>query len=165
MIRSVAEMPVVDYSGDVWSSGEFPNILARMAVEHGPIFRHLMQDGASNDGSLIFMVGPDANRFVLHTHRDRFSHELGCTPIIGEDFGHGLLNMDDPEHARHRKMWNPAFTSAAMESYLPLLHQVIVERTRTWPARGEVDVYEEAREITFDAAAGALAGMRLGPAV
>jgi cytochrome P450 len=84
---------------------------------------------------------------------------------MGDTLGKGLLNMDDPEHARHRKMWNPAFTSASMEAYLPVIQRVIAERTRTWPQRGEVDVYHEAREITFDAAAAALAGFRTGAEV
>ena len=165
MTKDLAEMPVVNYAGDAWSSGEFPNVLARMAVEHGPIFRRLIPDGPHTGQAFVFMVGPEANRFVLHTHRDHFSHHLGWTPIIGEDFGHGLLNMDDPEHASHRKMWNPAFTSACMEAYLPVINRAIGARTQTWMARREVDLYLEAREITFDAAAAALAGFRPGPAV
>jgi cytochrome P450 len=73
--------------------------------------------------------------------------------------------MDDPEHARHRRMWNPAFTSAYMATYLPILRQVIARRTATWPERGVVDLYEESREITFDVAAAALAGFRTGAEV
>src|SRR5579864_6383750 len=73
--------------------------------------------------------------------------------------------MDDPEHARHRKMWNPAFTSACMAAYLPMMQHVIAERTATWATRGEVDVYRESREITFDVAAAALAGFHTGAEV
>jgi cytochrome P450 len=62
-------------------------------------------------------------------------------------------------------MWNPAFTSAYMETYLPVIQRVIAERTRRWPERDAVDVYAEAREITFDAAAAALAGFRPGAEV
>jgi cytochrome P450 len=164
MSKTLADLPVVEFSGADIMSGQFPRLQAQAALEHGPIFKWPIRAGA-DAGDYVFMVGPEANRFVLHTHREHFSHAIGWTPLLGPSFGTGLLNMDDPEHARHRKMWNPAFAGAAIESYLPLLHQVIVERTRTWPARREVDVYEEAREITFDAAAGALAGMRLGPAV
>ena len=39
------------------------------------------------------------------------------------------------------------------------------ERTGAWPARDEFDVLAEAREITFDAAAAALAGFRTGAEV
>jgi cytochrome P450 len=164
MSKGMAELPVVSFSGDDIMSGRFPSLQARMALEHGSIYKWVIDSGP-DAGEYIFMVGPEANRFVLHTGREHFSHDLGWTPIMGDSLGKGLLNMDDPEHARHRKMWNPAFTSACMETYLPVIQRVIAERTRHWPERDGVDVYAEAREITFDAAAAALAGFRTGAEV
>ena len=164
MTKGMAELPAVPFTGDDIVSGRFPQKLAEAALAHGPIFKWVIDDGW-DAGEYVFMVGPEANRFVLHTGREHFSHEQGWTPIIGEMLGRGLLNMDDPDHARHRKMWNPAFTGAAMEAYLPVLTRIIAERTAGWPARGVVDVYAEAREITFDAAAAALAGIPTGPQV
>jgi cytochrome P450 len=164
MTRGIADLPAVPLSGEDIVSGRLPAKLAQAAVKHGPIFKWVITDGW-DQGEYVFMVGPEANRFVLHTGREHFSHDKGWTPIIGDMFGKGLLNMDDPEHARHRKMWNPAFTSAAMEAYLPILTRIIAERTDSWPVQESVDVYAEAREITFDAAAAALAGMRTGPQV
>src|SRR5262245_54822096 len=164
MTKTLADLPAVSFTGDDIMTGRFPALLARAAQEHGPIFKWVIRSGEDR-GEYVFMVGPEANRFVLHTGREHFSHDLGWTPLIGDTLGKGLLNMDDPEHARHRKMWNPAFTSASMEAYLPVIQRVIAERTRSWPERGEVDVYQEAREITFDAAAAALAGFRTGAEV
>ncbi len=54
MTKDLAEMPVVNYGGDAWSSGEFPNVLAHMAVEHGPIFRRLIPDGP-HSGQAFYM--------------------------------------------------------------------------------------------------------------
>jgi cytochrome P450 len=62
-------------------------------------------------------------------------------------------------------MWNPAFASAYMSAYLPLIQRVIAARTRSWSERAEIDLYREAREITFDVAATALAGFRTGAEV
>jgi cytochrome P450 len=164
MPKTIADLPSVSFSGADIMSGRFPALLAQAAVEHGPIFKWVITEGGEA-GEYVFMVGPEANRFVLHTGRQHFSHDQGWTPLIGDTLGKGLLNMDDPEHARHRKMWNPAFTAAAMEAYVPVIQEVIAERTAGWPARGEVDVYAEAREITFDIAAAALGGFRRGPEV
>ncbi|HWQ12972.1 MAG TPA: cytochrome P450 [Roseiflexaceae bacterium] len=164
MTRGIADLPAVPLSGADITSGRLPAKLAQAAMEHGPIFKWVIADGWDR-GEYVFMVGPEANRFVLHSGREHFSHDKGWTPIIGDMFGKGLLNMDDPEHARHRRLWNPAFTSAAMEAYLPILGRIIAERTAAWPQREWVDVYAEAREITFDAAAAALAGMPTGPQV
>jgi cytochrome P450 len=134
-----------------------PAFLARMAGALGPIFALDFPYGRS-----VYMVGPEANRFVLGSHRDHFSHDLGWTPIIGDLFGHGLLNMDGEEHSRHRKMMNPAFTVAYMARYLPIMNRVIAERTADWPDRDWVDLYDESRKVTFDVAAEALVGFRTG---
>src|SRR5258708_6028687 len=126
-----------------------PSLLARMAQGHGPIFRRDWGPGES----IVYLVGPEANKLVLPTHRDCFSHDLGWTPILCDFLGKGLLNTDDPVHAIHRRMMNPAFTIAHMSRYLPVMQRVIVERTRDWPQRGVVDGYQEPRRITFAAAA------------
>lgn len=138
-----------------------PHYLAHMAMQHGPIFKRDWSDGHTT----VYMVGPEANKFIMQTHRDHFSHDLGWTPIIGEFLGKGLLNTDDPIHAAHRKMMNPAFAIAYMSRYLPIMQRIIAERTCDWAARGVVDVYEEARKITFDVAAETLVGFHAGPEV
>lgn len=79
-------------------------------------------------------------------------------------FEKGLLNTDDPEHERERKMMNPAF-AAYMNAYLPIMERVIARRTRGWPACDMVDLYQETRKIAFDVAAEALVGFEPGPAV
>lgn len=142
--------------------GDLPSFedQVRWGREFGPIYRR-----DSQWGTFVFMVGPEANRYVLHTGREHFSHDKGWTPIVGDMLGRGLLNMDDPDHAVHRRMWNPAFTSAAMEAYVPVIQRVIEQRTSHWATQPDVDVYAEAREITFDAAAAALAGFEPGPEV
>jgi retinoid hydroxylase len=141
---------------------ELPSWVARQATEHGPIFRVVYPWSGF---SPVYLVGPEANRFVLHTGREHFSHEAGWTPIIGAMLGKGILNMDGAEHARDRKMMNPGFTIAYMSRYLPIMARVIRERTADWAARGEVDLFEETRRITFDVAAEALIGFRTGAEV
>jgi retinoid hydroxylase len=165
-LKTLRDLPRADYNFDaVVADGTLPSVLAEAATEHGPILRRDMSEGPYAGNTFVFMIGPEANRFVLHTHRDHFSHARGWTPIIGEDLGRGLLNMDDPEHAVHRRMWNPAFTQSYMAAYLPLMERVIASRTANWAARESVDVFHESREIAFDVAAGALAGFEPGPQV
>jgi cytochrome P450 len=43
------------------------------------------------------------------------------------------------------------------------MNRIIRERIGAWGERGEVDVYDEARKITFDVAAQALTGLSAGP--
>ena len=130
--------------------------LAEMYERHGPIFR-----ANTYGGEVIYLVGPEANRFVMVSNRQKFSHHEGWGRFFGvvDLFGDGLLTMDGKEHDQHRRMMNPAFAVGYMSHYLPLMNRIIRERTATWVDQGKVDIYDEARKITFDVAAEALAGL------
>lgn len=165
MGRSIDELPTLTTPMDELQRA-FPRILAETATKHGPIFKRDFDPPLLNGiRRLVYLVGPDANRLVLHTHRDHFSNDKGWTPVLGPFFGRGLLNMDGSEWERHRKLMNPAFTAAYMARYLPVMAEVIRRRTADWIERGEVDLYVESREIAFDVAAAALFGLTSSDAV
>lgn len=159
MSRPLSEAPVTQLGLMDMMSGEMPARMAWEAERVGPIFRWPVAGSPDAGFEIVFLVGAEANRMVFNTHRDAFSHDRGWTPIIGDLMGQGLLNQDGPAWVRSRKMWNPAFTTAYMERYLPLIQRIVAQHTATWVERGQVDVYQEAREITFHVAAGALAGI------
>ncbi len=133
--------------------------MARCHVEYGPIFR---VHGLGDD--YIFVIGPEANKLVLHTHREAFSTAIGWGEILGlgEHLGHGLLSMDGLTHADHRRMMNPAFAVGHLSEYLRVMQRLVTEAVADWAARGTVDVYEEARQLTFAIAAETLAGLDPG---
>lgn len=159
MSKPLREAPVTRLGPMDMMSGEMPNRMAQEAERIGPIFRWPMSGGPDAGFEVVFLIGAEANRMVFNTRREIFSHDKGWTPIIGDLMGRGLLNQDNPAWARSRKMWNPAFTTAYMERYIPLIQRIVAQHTANWAERGQVDVYQEAREITFHVAAGALAGI------
>lgn len=157
-MKTLADLPTITIPEDYQTRvGSFQ---AQMYVQHGPIFK-----AEWNHGTVVYMVGPEANRFVLLEGRDAFSHDKGWTPVVGEMLGRGLLNMDGPDHSAQRKMMNPAFATDYMDRYLPIMNRVISRRIADWADRGVVDVYDEARKITFDVAAEALVGFSPGEQV
>ncbi|MBV9354149.1 MAG: cytochrome P450 [Chloroflexi bacterium] len=163
---SRAHPPRIDIPDAIWAQADqFGCYVANLALEHGPIMTFVPRLGPTAGREVIYLVGPEANRLVLLSERASFSHEQGWTPVIGDMLGHGLLNMDPPEHTRHRALMNPAFTAQFMAGYLPLMQRIIAARTRGWADRSELDLLAEAREITFDIAAAALVGFDTGPEV
>src|SRR5690242_9360180 len=98
--RPFDEMPIITRDDDY--PMVMPTFLAEQAQRVGPIFRAPVgaEMSATFGPYVVLMVGPEANRFVMHTHRDSFSHDLGWSPVLGGIFEKGLLNTDDPEHAR-----------------------------------------------------------------
>lgn len=159
MGKPLSEAPITQLSAVDFMSGDMPGRLAREFERVGPLMRWPVLGGPQMGSEIIFLGGPEANKLVFHTQREAFSHDVGWTPIIGDILGKGLLNQDNGEWLRSRKMWNPAFTTAYMERYLPLIQEVVAQHTSVWGERGVVDIYQEAREITFHVAATALAGI------
>jgi len=159
MGKPLSEAPFTQMSPAELMSGQMPSRIADAAERVGPLFRWPLLFGPEPGREVVFLVGPEANRLVFNTRREAFSHDLGWTPFIGDVMGHGLLNQDGTAWARSRKMWNPAFTNAYMETYLPLMQRVIASHTETWAEKGQIDLFQESREITFHVAARALAGV------
>ena len=161
MANSLGDLPIIPDPDQ--NTGDLPSVLAAHAQALGLLFRSTVAVGPAAGRDILYMVGPDANRFVLHTHRAAFSHKLGWDQVFGKMLGQGLLNMDDPDHATQRKLWNPAFTTTAMEHYLPIIQDLVTAHTARWT--GIVDVYAAARALTFDIAATTLAGIPPGPRI
>jgi cytochrome P450 len=159
MGKPLDEAPLTRLSIMDLFSGMLPDRLAHEALDLGPLIRWPIRPEQNEGGYIVFLIGAEANKLVLNTERDAFSHDLGWTPIIGDLMGQGLLNQDNPAWLRSRKIWNPAFTSAYMETYLPMIQRIVKEHTDTWAGHGQVDIYQEARQITFHVAATALAGI------
>ena len=159
-VRPFEAIPFVELPPDY--QNRLGPLLAEAYEKYGPIFR-----STYFGQEIVYMVGPEANRFVLVQDRLKFSNYIGWSAIFSvvDMFGRGLLSMDGQEHARHRKMMNPAFTVSYMDRYLPLMNRIIQQRAATWLEAGEVDIYDEARKITFDIAASALTGLEVGPEV
>jgi retinoid hydroxylase len=160
-VQPFEAIPFVNFTEDLpWHMG---SSLVSAYQQHGPIFRSKSydQDGEQN---VVYLVGPEANQFVLVKNRQKFSNHIGWGSIfdVTNMFGNGLLSMDGAEHDQQRKMMNPAFTVSYMDRYLPLMNRVIREHVATWPQSEQVDLYDEARKITFAVAAEALTGLKPG---
>ncbi len=140
--------------------------LAQKYEELGPIFR-VPSPWQEQPGDLLFLVGPEANRTVLLSHRHAFSHAIGWGQMFGvkEMFGDGILTMDGPAHDEQRRMMNPAFAAAYMGQYLPVMQRLVREYAAQWAADGTVDVFARSRDFTFAVAAETLAGLSAGDEV
>lgn len=160
MVSASPSPPCVELPPEALQQNQLASFMARLSLDYGPIFTVMLQSERAQGGKIVYLVGPEANRFVLLTHRDHFSNSIGWTPVFGRALGKGLINMDPPEHPRHRRVMNPAFTINFIDEYLSSMRQIIADRTRDWCLRGEIDLTVEAREIVFDIAATVLLGLQ-----
>jgi cytochrome P450 len=124
---------------------------------HGPVFS-LRVLHANN----VFVLGPEANHFVLVSGADHFRWRDGgfgdLIPLLGD----GLLTIDGDFHRRSRRIVLPAFHHERIAGY----REVMEEEARRGVARlkaGEpVDVYRWARQVALRVAMRALFGFGVG---
>jgi cytochrome P450 len=155
-----ATIPRARLSGDYRTN--MGPALARCYAEHGPLFRI-----AGATGDHLFLVGPEANRLVLVTHRHAFSLASGLDRLLGDlgVFDQALATMDDgPAHA-WRCLLSPAFTPASLGRYLPAMQALVRDSVANWATRGIMDVYEGTLKLTFAIAAETMVGLTPGPEV
>ena len=80
------------------------SVLLPAYEEHGPIFAlrifHSIQ---------VFMLGPEANRFMLVTDREKFRWRDGSLGDLIPLIGDGLLTTDGEYHDRAREIMVPVF--------------------------------------------------------
>ncbi|HLJ33036.1 MAG TPA: cytochrome P450 [Ktedonobacteraceae bacterium] len=156
-VRPFEHIPYIPLPGNYpMNLGTF---LVSMYEQYGPVFRTTYLGK-----NLVYLVGPEANRFILMSDRRKFSYHDGWGQLYGvvDVYGEGLLTMDGVEYEQHRRMMNPAFAISYMDRYLPLMNRIIRRSIEAWATMDEVDVYQEVRKITFDIAAEALMGLKSG---
>src|SRR5258708_7706509 len=146
-LRSYQEIPYITSPRNIIA--QLGSFVVKAYEQYGSLFRTQNPFCA---GGVLYLLGPEANRFILTSDRLKFSHYQGwgIDGRIEEKFGHGLLSMDGEEHAVHRHMLNPSFTSSAIsQRYFKTMCMIIERSVASWRAQEVVDVYQEARQITF----------------
>lgn len=117
---------------------------------------------------MITMLGPDAAEFVLMDRDKAFSaRQAWMASPMGLYFSNGLLVMDPPEHIKHRRVMQMAFTSQALERHLAMMSPVIEQSVEhLLPANrrsATVKVFPAIKKMALTFAAKVFLGEDLGP--
>jgi cytochrome P450 len=107
----------------------------------------------------VFMLGPEANHYVLVSHAKNFlwrtGHMRDLIPLLGD----GLLTIDGPVHRMHRKLMLPAFHREQIEAATDVM-RAEVDRALGEMRPGEtIDVYDWTRRLSLRVAMRALFGL------
>src|SRR6478736_2923937 len=133
----------------------------RMAAKHGALYRSRVLGE-----TIVTMLGPEANEFVLFDQTKLFSSTYGWETILGRLFPRGLMLLDFDEHRLHRRALSVAFKSGPMKSYLAALDAGISRRVAQWRQKpGPMLFYPAMKQLTLDLAATSFLGTGIGPDV
>ena len=96
----------------------------------------------------IFMVGPEANRFLLASDRDKFLWRNGTDPVV-RLLKRGVLVVDGEEHDEVRERMNPSVHKKFLSLYTEVMRAVTDEIVQTWRVGESVDLLVEMRKAAL----------------
>ncbi len=92
------------------------------------------------------LVGPEANRFVLVTHRDELRWRMEQDPIT-KLLHQGLLVIDGEQHDILRRLMTPAFHRRMLAQYVETMWRYTDQISATWADDRALDMLDEIRRM------------------
>ena len=109
----------------------------------------------------VFVFGRDANELVLATDADAFTWREAFASLIPVDGDTALVVTDGDEHARRRRLVQPAFAIRKVRSYAPIALDETTRSAATWSPGDRINLYDELRKTVRRIAIRSLFGDRL----
>ena len=106
----------------------------------------------------VALFGPDANRYVLAEHPENFRWREALRtliPVVGET---ALVVSDGDEHARRRRIVQPAFSTRRIIGYLDVMTRTMDSELDTWLPGRRLDAFTRLRAVVRKVAVAALFG-------
>jgi cytochrome P450 len=121
---------------------------------HGPVFS-LRVLHANN----VFVLGPEANHFVLVSGADHFRWRDGAFADLLPLLGDGLLTIDGDFHRRSRRIMLPAFHREQIAGYRGVMEEEARRGLEQWRPGETIDLYRWTRHVALRVAMRALFGL------
>lgn len=109
--------------------------------------------------NVIFMIGPEANHFMLVSDADKFNWRRGHMRDLIPLMGDGLLTTDGTYHRAHRKMMLPAFHRERIAAATTTMEDEIGRAVDALVPGQEFDLYEWSKTVALRVAMRALFGL------
>ena len=128
-------------------------LLLEAYERHGPVFSLRILNARN-----VFMLGPEAQHFMLVSHFDTFRWRDGgfgdLIPLLGD----GMLTIDGDFHKQSRRIMLPAFHTERVRAAMGVMHEEIERALAPWRDGLQLDLYAWARELALRVAMRALFG-------
>jgi retinoid hydroxylase len=106
----------------------------------------------------VFLIGLEANKFILSTHLDYFSLREGFPKNFRELLGRSLAFQDKEEHQYNRRLMMPAFHGKALENYIETMVKLTENYCQQWLEKEKIVWFPEFKQLTFAIASTLLIG-------
>jgi cytochrome P450 len=144
-LRAIPALPSLPWLGAPWAMLSHPGAYLLDGYRRlGPVFRFELMGMR-----MVALLGPEANRLIMVTHRERFSHTLGYA-FVRKVLGDGLLFQDGEVHRQNRTLMTPAFHQRGVQQYFEVMAECAAVHAARWAREGRGLMYERFRHLTFD---------------
>jgi len=129
--------------------------IVELHERYGPVF-------ATGVGPLrfVWLIGPAAHN-ELFVDIERFSWREVTKPVMVVDGETAVVVSDGEDHARRRRIVQPAFNIRRIERHIPVMVEEVRRTLAGWSAGAELNAYEELRACVRRIVTRALFGDRL----
>ncbi|MBU3734949.1 MAG: cytochrome P450 [Candidatus Planktophila sp.] len=73
--------------------------------------------------------------------------------------GEGLLTNEEPIHLNHRRLMQPPFHHGNLDSYVEIMHKVVIEHISKWRGKNSVELAPEMMALTLEIVSQCLFGL------
>ncbi|BAY45052.1 cytochrome P450 [Scytonema sp. HK-05] len=110
----------------------------------------------------VVMIGSQANRFIMSSHKDCFSHD-GWPDTFKSLLGNKVLLLQEgDEHRRKRKLLMPTLHGSALSNYLPKIEEISRNYLQQWEKLDSLVWFPQLGRMTFEIASKLLIGSESG---
>src|SRR5215213_493105 len=110
----------------------------------------------------VYLIGPRANELILQGRARDFSWREAFASLIPVDGDTALIVSDGPDHARRRRLVQPAFAIRRIRGYDGVILEEADRALDRWRPGDVVDLHAEMRTAVRRIAIRSLFGDRLG---
>ncbi|OAX43385.1 cytochrome P450 [Rhizopogon vinicolor AM-OR11-026] len=96
--------------------------------EYGPTW---MAKGCFGE-EVLWTADPRALQYIFHTSGYKFSKRTVANETVRLFTGESILVTDSDDHPRHRRIMNPAFGSAQLQTFLPVFRHSAARLSQKW---------------------------------
>ncbi len=145
--KSIATIPNDKRLPIIGSTIDFLNkpvvFLQEQYKKHGSIFKTTLFGK-----SVVFLVGTEANKFLLVEQAKYMSNHKGWESI-DELFHDGLMLKDGENHQHHRSIMQSAFRKESLKGYMEAMLPKIDEFLLQWANQSQLTVFPEMKKLTL----------------
>jgi len=106
----------------------------------------------------IGLFSPAAVHEVTVAQQHKFVKGVGFARMR-KVLGEGLLTNEEPIHLAHRRMMQPPFHHGNLDSYVAIMHNLVLEHTNNWRDKSSIELAPEMMALTLEIVSRCLFGL------